>query len=354
MRPIVTASTFAPSRHVIGKGIQGFIFFSVIGTLLSFWWKRPGRLDEILPRLDWGFILLLIPLIAMDYVLGGLRYRLFLNGKIFPKISLWDCVRANWVNMFMGAVTPFASGGAPAQFFFFWRRGAAVTDALLISSVNFGATLLFLLFSSVVAFWWIPSGFFGEGFTAAFQAGFLIIGGIACIMLSLLFFPRIGYFVIHRLFSLIPLRRERHLNGRVKLLLRIEGEIERFGSGFRRILQHSKGTLLLTTIATFILFSNKYVMGYVVARGMGQPVPFDLFFGLQIVQYLLVYFAPTPGASGVAELSATWLMGKMMPESILLIYVVVWRFSITIFAAIFGGFILFREIHQHGRSDKFE
>lgn len=331
---------------------MAFIALSVVGTVLSMWWKRPGRAEEIFSQLDWSFVGLLLPLILMDYVLGGLRYRLFLNGKIFPKISLWACIQANWVNMFMGAVTPFASGGAPSQLFFLWRRGVAVTDALLIASVNFGATLLFLIGSSVLALWWIPPDFLGENFAPAFRMGFVAICVVACLMLSLLFFPQAGYFVVRNLILLLPFRGERYLAGRERLLARIGVEIQRFGSGFRAILREAKGTLGLATFATIVLFSNKYVMGYVVMRALGQSVPFDLFFGLQIAQYLLVYFSPTPGASGVAELSATWLMGKVMPESILLIYVVIWRFSITIFAAIFGGFIMFRELHQHGKEQK--
>ncbi len=279
-----------------------------------------------------------------DYWLGGFRYRLYFDGKIFPNVSLWDCMRSNWANMFMGAVTPFQTGGGPAQFYMLWRNGVSITDALLVSVVNLAATLIFFLLSSIAVLNWIPPGFLGAGFTSIFQTAFMVVGSIAGTMLFLLFFPSYGHLLIRKILIFIPLRGERMLKGRDRMLLKTEQEIERFGSGFRSIVQRAKGKLVLTVLATMVLFSGKYVMGYVVARALGQSVPFDLFFGLQIVQLLIIYFAPTPGASGVAEVSAVWLMSKLMPVEILLVYAILWRFSTTIFGAIIGGFVLLKEL----------
>ncbi len=344
MESLTSDSARLPSSKIIRRGIQGFLFFSAIGTVLSLWWKRPAGLSEMLSLIDWRFMALLLPLIALDYWLGGFRYRLYFDGKIFPNVSLWDCMRSNWANMFMGAVTPFQTGGGPAQFYMLWRNGVSITDALLVSVVNLAATLIFFLLSSIAVLNWIPPGFLGAGFTPIFQTAFMVVGSIAGTMLFLLFFPSFGHLLIRKILMFIPLRGERMLKGRDRMLLKTEQEIERFGSGFRSIVQRAKGKLVLTVLATMVLFSGKYVMGYVVARALGQSVPFDLFFGLQIVQLLIIYFAPTPGASGVAEVSAVWLMSKLMPVEILLVYAILWRFSTTIFGAIIGGFVLLKEL----------
>ena len=344
--PSVDTSTLLPSRKAIIRGIQAFIVFSALGTLLSLWWKRPAGLESVLAGLDLRFLLLLAPLIGLDYWLGGLRYRLFLNGRHFPNVSLLDCMRSNWANMFMGAATPFQTGGAPAQIYFLWRRGVQVADSLLISTVNLSATLVFFMLSSLVALFWIPVEIFGENFTPVFRLGFVVIGGIAGTILLVLFFPKAAHTVLEKLLGWLPLRGERARTIRTKLLARVDAETQRFGDGFRTILRQNKTGLVLTIIATLVLFSNKYLMGYVIARAMGQEVPFDVFIGLQVIQLLLIYFAPTPGASGVAELSSVWLMGKLMPESMLLIYAVLWRFFTTIIAAIIGGFVLLKEVQK--------
>jgi len=343
-KPSVDTSKLLPSRKVIVRGIQAFIVFSAVGTMLGLWWKRPAGFEAVLAGMDWRFVGLLLPLIALDYWLGGMRYRLFLNGDHFPNVSLWDCMRSNWANMFMGAVTPSQSGGGPAQIYVLWRKGVRVADSLLLSTVNLSATMVFFLFSSVVALLWIPSGLFGEDLTTAFRLGFVAIGGMACFVLLVLFFPKGAHLVLAKLLSMLPLRSERANAIRTRILNKVDAEIQRFGDGFRSILKHNKTGLALTVVATMVLFSNKYIMGYVVARAIGQDVPFTMFIGLQVVQLLLVYFAPTPGASGVAELSSVWLMGKLMPESMLLVYVVLWRFLTTMLAAVIGGFVLLREV----------
>ncbi len=291
----------------------------------------------------------LIPLIALDYWLGGIRYRLFLNGKTFPYVSLWQCMRSNWANMFMGAATPFQTGGGPAQVYMLWRRGVRVGDTLAISAVNLCATLLFFLLSSLVALYWIPPGLFGENFTPVFRTGFIVVACIVGVSLLIMFFPHAAYRVLQKIVGWIPLRGERALTIRDRLLTRVSVETHRFEEGFEVIRREHKAEVLLTIIATLVLFSNKYLMGYVIARAIGQPVPFDVFIGLQVVQLLLIYFAPTPGASGVAELSSVWLMGKLMPESMLLVYAIIWRFTTTILAAMIGGVILIGEVRDIGK-----
>ena len=338
-----------PSTKVLVRGVQGFIIFSVIGTVLSMWWKRPTDLEAFLGQLEWRFVFMLVPLLAVDYFLGGLRYRLFFDGKILPYVSLWNCMRSNWANIFMGAATPFQTGGGPAQLFILWRCGASIADGVLISLVNFGATLIFFLISSVVAIVLLPPDLFGENFGPILKTGFAVVGGVTGAVLLVLLFPRFGLLVIRKMFGLVPIRSEKFLSFSARLFNKLEAETHRFGAGFKNILRQNKWGLIATVIVTLVLFFNKYVMGYAIVRALGQTVPFGVFIGLQIVQLLLIYFAPTPGASGVAELSSVWLMGKLLPESLLLIYAVLWRLATTIIGAVIGGLVLLLDMRAFQR-----
>jgi len=341
-----TANSLLPSSKILVRGIQGFIIFSLAGTLLGIWWKRPAGLEDFLSRMEWRFIFILIPLVGLDYLVGGLRYRLYFDGKILPHVSLWNCMRSNWANMFMGAATPFQTGGGPTQLYILWRCGATVADGILSSLINFTATLVFFLIASVTALLLLPPDLFGENFAPLLKTGFIAIGGVAGLMLLVLLFPQLGMRMIKKIFVLLPMRGEKFLAFRGRLLSRLEAETQRFGSGFQKIIREKKWALAVTVIATLILFSNKYVMGYVIARMLGQNVPFGIFLGLQIVQLLVIYFAPTPGASGVAELSSVWLMGKLMPESLLLIYTVLWRLATTMIGAAIGGAVLLLDVRH--------
>jgi hypothetical protein len=335
-----------PSPKVMVRGIQGFIVFSLVGTLLGIWWKRPAGLEDFFRDLDGWFVLTLIPLIALDSLVGGLRYRLYFDGKILPDISLWNCMRSNWANMFMGAATPFQTGGGPAQLYILWRCGATIADGILSSLINFAATLIFFLVASVAAVLLLPPDLFGENFSPFLKTGFVAVGGVAGLVLLVLLFPELGMRMIEKFFGLLPIRRENFLAFRNRLLNKLEAETQRFGEGFQKITRQKKWALAVTVLATFTLFFNKYLIGYVIARALGQDVPFGIFLGLQIVQLLLIYFAPTPGASGVAELSSVWLMGKLLPEPLLLIYAVLWRFATTIVGAAIGGLVLMFDVRH--------
>jgi uncharacterized protein (TIRG00374 family) len=344
-------NSLLPSPKVLMRGIQGFILFSLAGTILGMWWKKPEGIESVLSHFEWRFAALLIPLVLLDYFLGGLRYRLFFDGKVLPFVSLWDCIRSNLVNVFMAAVTPFQTGGGPAQLYILWRCGATVGDGVLASLVNFSATLIFFLIASLASVLLLPADLFGENFGPVLKTGFLVIGGMAGLVLFVLLFPKLGLRMIEKFLGLLPIRNAKFLAIRERLLNKLAAETQRFGDGFRKILQQKKIALVVTVVVTMALFFNKYLMGYLIVRALGQQVPFGIFIGLQIIQLLLIYYAPTPGASGVAELSSVWLMGKLMPESLLLVYTVFWRFVTTIIGAVFGGMILVLDVRRWAQKD---
>jgi hypothetical protein len=44
-------------------------------------------------------------------------------------------------------------------------------------------------------------------------------------------------------------------------------------------------------------------------------------------------------------------MGKLMPESLLLVYAVLWRFATTIFGAVIGGMVLVLDVRRWTQKD---
>lgn len=345
--PAANGRPALPPSRVLVHGIQAFIAISVLAIVLGIYWK--GRPHLAAAQMRWEWALLLLPLVALDYILGGYRYSLFFDGKILPRISLWNCMRANWGNIFMGAATPFQTGGGPAQLYLLWRSGARLSDGMLVSIVTFAATLIFFLVSAIGAILLLPHDALGPATGPYIRAGFATVGGIAALLLLILTFPRVGLALIRLAFRLIPGRGPRVTAWRAKHEARAVAGLASFHEAIRRIVRFKTWSLPVVVLATLALFFNKYLMGYAIARMLGQPVPFGTFLGLQIVQLFLIYFAPTPGASGVAELSSVWLMKSVMSESVLIVYSILWRFVTTVLGAIIGGFILLVEVRGTAR-----
>jgi uncharacterized protein (TIRG00374 family) len=252
----------------------------------------------------------------------------------------------------MGAITPFQTGGGPAQLYILWRNGAKISQGALVSLINFSATLIFFQIASLAAIFVIPSMLFSETFTNLMRTGFMVIFLLTGLIINILIFPRIGYQLIRIIFSLLPLKLLKLYNLRNRLLDTLSMEIEHFREIFRTILRENKHYLIIIIISTIILFFNKYIVGYVVAVSLSPGIDFEVFIGLQIVQYFLVYFAPTPGASGLAEISSTWLMQTIMSAEVLVFFAIIYRFLTTILGGIIGGIIMLLDLKAWAKSSQ--
>ncbi|MFQ5584094.1 MAG: YbhN family protein [Calditrichia bacterium] len=343
-----------PSTKNINRGIQGFILFTVLGLAFVIWWKTPAGLSYLFTHLNSPVMFWIIPLLLGDYLIGGFRYSLFFDGEIMPEISLWDSMRSNWANMFMGAVTPFQTGGGPAQLYILWRCGAKIYQGALISLINFGATLIFFQAASLIVILSLPPHYFGENATNIIRSGFIgiiLFSGLVGLVLT---FPALGYKLIEFVFRIIPPRLSRLHALKTRLLHILQSEISQFRDSFRLILRKKKKYLLIIVLATMVLFFNKYILGFVIASILSPGVQFKDFIGLQIIQYFLMYFAPTPGASGLAEISSTYLMDKIMETQVLVFYAVIFRFLTTVLGALIGGVVMIFDLKNWAKEHRAE
>src|SRR6266699_2969090 len=86
--------------------------------------------------------------------------------------------------------------------------------------------------------------------------------------------------------------------------------------------------------------ANKLLAGYVALRTLGLHTNFVDILLLQTFITFLLYFAPTPGASGLAELLSSVVMSIYVPRSLVASYTLLWRF-INSYATVAVGSLLF-------------
>jgi len=93
--------------------------------------------------------------------------------------------------------------------------------------------------------------------------------------------------------------------------------------------------------------ANKLLAGYVTLRALGIQAPFVDVLLLQTLITFLLYFAPTPGASGIAELMSAAVMSVYVPKELTPLYTLIWRMILTYFTVGFG-FVVFSHWVQKG------
>ncbi len=335
-----------PARSKLIVGALAFGGLTALGLVALVRWRPPSELDSILARITPGFAFALLALLAVDFALGGLRYRLLLDGRVFSRVSLWHCVRANWANMLLGAITPAQTGGGAAQLYVLCRRGARLSEAILCSLLTFVATLLFFALGGLAALAFLPGGTLSRGVLIALVIAVAVIAALAGLLISAVAARRRTVRVLRRLLNAGSRRGTRIRRWAAALRRLLSREIERLAAGVRAVASRGKVTLVWVCAATAVLYLNKYFMGYVLAASLQGPVDLS-FIGLQLLQHILLYFSPTPGASGVAEASTGLLMNRVLLAEITVLWVVGWRLLTTFFGTILGAFVLLAEARRH-------
>jgi uncharacterized membrane protein YbhN (UPF0104 family) len=85
--------------------------------------------------------------------------------------------------------------------------------------------------------------------------------------------------------------------------------------------------------------ANKLLAGFVVLKMLGIQAPFVDVLLLQTLITFLLYFAPTPGGSGLAELLSAAVMSIYVPRALTPSYILLWRLTICYLTVGFGSVI---------------
>ena len=95
-----------------------------------------------------------------------------------------------------------------------------------------------------------------------------------------------------------------------------------------------------STMLSAVSHANKLLAGYVALRALGISANFVDILLVQTLVMFLLYFAPTPGASGIGEVLSAAVMSSYVPRELTPIYILVWRLTLTYFTLAFG-FVVF-------------
>lgn len=330
----------------IRRGLLLFIALSVCALMgVFFYTATPGDLRQIAGHLQsrWLFLCLVVPPVA-DWMIAGLRMYLFAN-IVAPSVKYLACVRNCAVGAFMGAATPSQTGGGIAQTYVLVKEGATVGAALGILYLTFLSTLVFYCLAAL-GLWGLASESLMPGIesSAPFMLALALFGGLAGLGVAALACPAGAQRWLRRLTAWLERRRlPSHL------ALRIDSILEECGDTARQLALKHKLRFGAAVCLSIVIFGNKFLAAYFAARALGLSPPLLDLIVIQVFINVLMYFFPTPGASGGAELSAAILMSRLVPTELLGPFTVLWRSATMYLSVIVGGVILMRYLQRDSR-----
>lgn len=305
-----------------------FVFVVMISVAVVYF-TFDIRALEYLTMFQPSCILLALGCLAVGLFFDGLRL-ITLADVTGAKLTLKQVVNVVLSNYFLALVTPGASGGAIAQIMFMRKAGVPVAKATVVVLVRTVMSIFFLILLVPVVLH--SDKGIGEWMPAS------VITAVSLIFISL---PVVVYFLMRTQYPekwIDKLTRKLSQNTRQNCFI----WYEEFKNAFKVMGKHplkvfrafiESGLSLLGIYATVPAFFT----------GLGD-FTFDLYqvMGRMILLNLVLYFSPTPGGSGVAEVGFVALFSSILPEGVDGIMAVLWRFTAEYLPFLLGAFVSIR------------
>jgi uncharacterized protein (TIRG00374 family) len=336
------------SPRLLRRGLELFALISVLGFVgLLLYGNNLGLFLQAMLSLHWGWVLLGVGLASLDWVGGGLRLWVVVR-QVYAPVSFRTAVLASGLNTWGGYITPTQTGGGPMMIYTLKRYGVPLPEAMISSLMTFVATVVFYGIAGPVALFFGAGrslerhGILGHTFTLydLFRVSLGGFVGIGAILILLFLFPEVG----RRLARGVVGWAERRGSARLVAWAKDAREgVDRSHECLRAFF-HGKGwaALAVAVVASVPTFSNRLAAGYVVLRMLNIHAQFVDVILLQTLITFLLYFAPTPGGSGLAEVLSAAVMSIYVPRALTPSYILLWRVVTCYLTVGFGSLVFWQ------------
>lgn len=334
----------ASTRRLV---ISGILFVALTGAGLYIVYTQMARQELAFDTrlLQPWVILAVLAMLGLYYGSDALRlhYTLKALGHHLPFMSV---LRLVFINLFFSNITPMATGGGFAQIWYLQRQGVHVGHATAATTIRTLLAVAFIFTLTPVCLLMLPA-LDGE-----------VIGRDIALALSLFIALYLGFFtivlfrtrwLIGPLSWLLSVVRRLHLiNARrhQRWQYKARREMLRFSASFGLYWRGGVRYVLLSIVFTALFLLTMFSFPALLIVALGYSVDYFTTLGLLLVTTFVMYFSPTPGASGISE----GLFGRFFRDILggqhLLLVTVAWRL-LTIYLGMMIGLVLFRRtLHE--------
>jgi uncharacterized protein (TIRG00374 family) len=276
-------------------------------------------------RLRFEYLWLMILCLPFDTLASGLRMWLVCC-VLQPGIGFWTCLKAEWANSGIAMLTPSQTGGGFGQIYMLHRCGVSVSTATTISLITFFGTMVSLLVVGLYSV--LTSGLaLGPLSSVAIWPLTLVLGVMTIALLWPSLF-RVALNSILRALRYISERPDSHRNRMDEAADRLIDMVYDYHDGTWRFIQTGKAQFAGVCLLSFIFITARCLMAFLCLRflGIGNSTLGEVL-QIQMALMFLLYFAPTPGGSGLAEVFSLSAMAAIVPAGLAPFYNLLWRAS---------------------------
>ncbi len=287
---------------------------------------------QMISRVDGRFLILGLALHVLSWTFYAIRLKL-LTSMAGHKISFRLSLKSTLASNFLAAITPSSAGGEPLRIKILADDGMSYGSA---TAVAVGERLMdSIFFVTALAVFLMASGFF-TGFGLKVGAVFLVL------LIALLTFLRQLVIRPERIDRLIQWIKKKTRSR--PIVLSIEREIWLFRDAGIQLARETMRRLPVVVAVTALIWMSDFLVPSALLVGMGANPNILLSATAQVILAIIGLLPLTPGGSGVAELSMSYLYSMFVSPALLAPLVILWRlityfFNIVVGAAFAGASI---------------
>ncbi|PVY75791.1 hypothetical protein C8D92_10651 [Tamilnaduibacter salinus] len=346
--PDVSQQPDTSARRLAGF-LSLFLLLSGLGTWAIYdrFAGRDVRFDERLLAPE--TLLAALGLLLVYFLADGLRLHFTLRA-LGHHLAFRPIFRLVFINIFFSNVTPLATGGGFAQIWYLHKRGVPIGTATAATTIRTILAILFIFSVTPVCLLWLDA-----------LQGRPVVDRLSG-LLALLILLYLAFFlvVLFRTRWLSPLLTA-VVNGLHRLHLisdarahrwqfKLRRELLRFARSFSTYLRGDWRFVLLSIALTLVFLISLFSFPALLMWALGYSVDYVTVLGLLFVTTFIMYFAPTPGASGISEGVFGSFFSPLLGSTHLVLVTVAWRF-LTIYLGMLIGLIVTQfEVTRRGRS----
>jgi len=338
-------------RRVMGYFGLAVLFFTLSFTTVYFvhhyFSGGPLRIPSSL--LSANVIGSLAILLVLYFLADGLRLYSVIRAMGF-RIAFPYIVKLVFVNIFVSNVTPLATGGGVVQVYFMRRKGMSVGGATAATSIRTILAALILFTLTPVIIWTEPNQF-----RMFFHRNLLYgLTGVSCAYLAVFWMILCRIRIIKRwMFRGLYLLKAMNIVSRPRFrswFLNFSRELDLFSDAFKHYFRNSPGWAALSIFFTALFLFLFFSFSIVLVRALGYQVPVLTVLAFQVVVTFFMYFAPTPGATGVAEGGYGLLFAQLVQRQDIALLTLAWRFLTIYVGVAIGIVVVYREVFQRDKA----
>lgn len=315
------------------------------------------------------FIFSLLSIIAIYKIVGGadLNFYRFFEGKtvIWLFICLFmyfafDCFRfyfilkslnitipvklvmkITFLNVFVSNITPSAAGGGFIQIYYLNKYGVNIGDATAATTIRTAITIVFFIIAVPITiimeknFKYIPYHLSFVIYTVIVTFIYIII--IIFTVYKSRLFKKSIYFILRKLRKKKLISRK-HFKKVSTFFLR---EVSIYTYSMLDFIKTTPHYTILSVIFSALFLFSSFTFSIILIKSLGYSIPVSTIISYQIIITFIMYFAPTPGSTGIAEGAYSYIFSSFINRNDIVILTAVWRFFTIYIGMIIGMFIFY-------------